>query len=251
MLVEPFKIGQYNKHYEGAYSDAAILWRRLGASDKVDNLQRLLGDRGVASVLEVGCGTGAVLAEIVRRGIGKQHVGIDVADPTAHTEPAAAELDLRAYDGARLPFADASYDLVVASHVVEHVPEPRTFLSELRRVARDLIFVEVPCEAGLLRSRATLQATLDTGHINSFTPESFLVLLQTSGAEVIDLQLFDHSKAVYRFGTNGLLASGRIAVRRAFLRGSPLLASRLFCYHCSALLRGSETFRPEQGTRGA
>jgi SAM-dependent methyltransferase len=237
MLIEPFDIRPLNRHYEGGYSETELRWRRLGAKDKANNLQRLLGTRSVGTVLEVGCGTGAVLAEVARRGIGTEHVGIDLADPTRHTDPAAVGLDLRRYDGFRLPFPDASFDMVFASHVVEHVPNPRSFLAELKRVSSKLVFVEVPCEIGLPRNRRTFQAALNTGHINAFTPEHFLVLLQTSGFDVIDLQLFDHSWEVHAFDANRLLARLKMTVRRALLRLSPLLASRLFCYHCAALLR--------------
>lgn len=42
---------------------------------------------------------------------------------------------IRAGVGA-LPFADASFDLVIAAHVFEHLPEPVAALGEMRRVLR-------------------------------------------------------------------------------------------------------------------
>jgi len=49
-------------------------------------------------------------------------------------------------DGTRLPFPDGSFDAVVSSDVLEHVAPPRrtAFLSELRRVSRDLVVVAAP-----------------------------------------------------------------------------------------------------------
>lgn len=237
MLVRPFETQALNRHYEGTYSASELDWRRLGAIDKATNLERLLAGRQVGTVLEVGCGTGSVLAEVARRKIGTHHVGVDVADPTAHVDPGAERLDLRAYDGTTLPFADRSFDLVVASHVVEHVPNPRGFIGELARVAGKLIYIEVPCEQRVRIPRAVIQAALNTGHINAYSPEYFLVLLQTSGLEVMDLQLFDHSLDVHRFNTSDLNGRTRMLLRRAMLRMNPILASRLFCYHCGALAR--------------
>ncbi len=46
--------------------------------------------------------------------------------------------------GDRLPFADDSVDFVLASHVVEHFPDPIAALLEWRRVARRVIVLVVP-----------------------------------------------------------------------------------------------------------
>lgn len=49
-------------------------------------------------------------------------------------------------DGMNLPFPDASFDVVVSSDVLEHIPPERRerFLGELRRVSRDLVIVAAP-----------------------------------------------------------------------------------------------------------
>ena len=55
----------------------------------------------------------------------------------------AAEVDVVA-PGDRLPFADDSVDFVLASHVIEHFPDPIAALEEWRRVARRVIVLVVP-----------------------------------------------------------------------------------------------------------
>jgi SAM-dependent methyltransferase len=235
MLIRPYALRPLNLHYEGSYSASAMEWRRVGAADKARNVERMVSGHSVASVLEVGCGTGAVLAEIARRGVGSRHAGIDWADPSQHADVEASSLDLRSYDGTTIPFEDGAFDLVFATHVVEHVQDPRTFLRELARVSRSLIYVEIPCEMTVRLRRAAVQSALDTGHINAYSPEHFLILLQTAGLDVVDLRLFDHSLDVHAFGTSRAAGRLRQAVRATALRFNPLLASRLFCYHCGAL----------------
>ena len=236
MHIRKFDISPHNVHYEGEYSAGELEWRRLGALDKIDNLQALLGTRKVSSVLEVGCGTGAVLAEAVRRGIGTSHVGIDMADPREHMDERAVDLDLRQYDGSRLPFDDNSFDLVFASHVVEHVPDPRGFLAELARVSRQLVYAEVPCEMNLRSGHRAMQGSLRIGHINGYTPEYFMMLLQTAGLNVIDMRVFDHSLGVHSFGRSAWKGRATQIIRKSLLKLHPSLAAKLFCYHCGALI---------------
>ena len=45
-----------------------------------------------------------------------------------------------------LPFADDSFDVVTCSHTLEHILEPGRAVAELKRVARRLLFVVVPCQ---------------------------------------------------------------------------------------------------------
>ena len=239
LQLPAFVVPRYNEHYEGAYDERALEWRRLGARDKAANLSSLLQGQAVGSVLEVGCGTGAVLAAVARAGIGQSHTGVDLADPDKHRDPAARQLNLSRFDGQRLPFEDGAFDLVYASHVIEHVPEPRALLAEMARVARRWVYVEVPCELHLRTNRRHLQQSLDIGHINAFTPESFRLLLETSELKVAHMGVFDHSLDVHAFQKGRLRAVPKLMLRRLLLGISPSLATRFFTFHVGALVTKS------------
>ena len=228
---------EYNLHYEGAYDERGLLWRRLGAIDKADNIAFLLAGDKVESVLEFGCGTGAVLSQVARIGVGSRHVGVDLADPALHRDANAATLDLRRIDAGSLPFEDRSFDLVYASHVIEHIPDPRAALAEIARVARKWVYVEVPCELHVRSNHADLQRTLDIGHINAYTPESLQLLLESCGLGIVRLGLFDHSLDVHSFGKGRLRGALKYGLRRSLLAAAPVLATRIFTYHCGALVK--------------
>jgi SAM-dependent methyltransferase len=235
MLVQPFNAPKFNQHYDGAYSDEEIEWRRICALDKVSNIQALLSAKKVESVLEIGCGTGAVLAELRKRGVGTSHKGIDLAEPGEHVDPAARDLSLLEYDGESIPFPNASFDFAYASHVVEHVLNPRGFIAEISRVASRLVYLEIPCELHARTKHSDMQNTLNIGHINSYSPESFSMLCQTAGLKIIDSQLFDHSFDVHAFRSSAAKAVLKMKIRRALLSAHPIFASRIFTYHFGVL----------------
>ncbi|HWE38639.1 MAG TPA: class I SAM-dependent methyltransferase [Isosphaeraceae bacterium] len=90
-------------------------------------------------VLEVGCGTGGFLVAARRAGL--EVVGADVA--TRWLVVARRRLADRGLsapivgaNAERLPWADASFDVVVADSVLEHLADPLAALREWRRVVR-------------------------------------------------------------------------------------------------------------------
>jgi SAM-dependent methyltransferase len=81
-------------------------------------------------VLDVGAGE-APWRELLTN---SEYVGVDVAS--------ACEFGMRPkagvvyYDGSVLPFADCSFDHVLCTEVIEHVPDPCAFVADLYRVLR-------------------------------------------------------------------------------------------------------------------
>jgi len=53
-----------------------------------------------------------------------------------HARPLQTQKELVFYDGVTFPFADKSFDYVICSHVLEHVPDVPRFLSEVFRVGK-------------------------------------------------------------------------------------------------------------------
>ncbi|NEU14048.1 methyltransferase domain-containing protein [Methylobacterium sp. BTF04] len=234
-----FSTPALNTYYDKAYDARECDWREVCAVDKADHIGALLGARRteVETVVEVGCGTGDVVARLSSLGIGRRLVGIDIVDPALNNARTrhAANVSFLQQTGARLPFDDESTDLVVASHVLEHVECERAFLAELARISRRYLYVEVPCELHLRTRARDLQDTLEIGHINAYTPESFALTLATSGLRIVDIACFDHSLAVHAFHGSRLSGVVKRAVRSGMLRLHAGLAPKLFTYHCGAL----------------
>lgn len=98
--------------------------------------------------LDVGCGTG--FFALLLAGLGHRATGVDAADEMlsrARAKAAAAGLaaDFSSADAEDLPFADASFDLVIERHVIWTLPNPARALAEWARVLRpggQLVLVE-------------------------------------------------------------------------------------------------------------
>lgn len=94
-------------------------------------------------LLDYGCGTAALLRLMARRGLRARLAGCDIAaGMLAEAErlwpPELPPPDLRPQEGAAAPFANASFDLVVISAVLHHVPlqERPAVYAELHRLTR-------------------------------------------------------------------------------------------------------------------
>jgi SAM-dependent methyltransferase len=94
-----------------------------------------------ATVLDVGAGTGLLLAQLARQRPDIAVIGVDispdmVAVARATLAPFRARATVHIGDVARLPLGDGSVDLVVSSLSAHHWAEPAAAVPELARVLR-------------------------------------------------------------------------------------------------------------------
>jgi ubiquinone/menaquinone biosynthesis C-methylase UbiE len=100
-----------------------------------------LGARG--RMLDIGTGPGHIPLLVCERIVDARVVGIDLArHMLAHAErhrkasPHATRVEFRIADAKGLEFPDASFDAVFSNTILHHIPDPRPFLAEARRVLR-------------------------------------------------------------------------------------------------------------------
>jgi SAM-dependent methyltransferase len=102
-------------------------------------LRRFLGSMPVegVAVLEVGCGPGGNLAELMRRQP-RRLVGCDIS-PKMVKLAQRTGVEIFALDGTGLPFADREFDLVYTVTVLQHNPEIDELIADMCRVSRQAV----------------------------------------------------------------------------------------------------------------
>jgi SAM-dependent methyltransferase len=223
--------------YDRAYREAGdrdARWRELGARGKADHVERLLRARP-ERLVEIGCGDGALVAELERRGAAESLAGFDVSEEAVRAARARGLDAVAAFDGRRLPVDDDAFDVAVLSHVLEHVDDPVALLREAARVA-PMVVVEVPLEASLSGRRAAKRERSEAiGHVQVLDRAAARALVAAAGLRIDDELLDPLPAAVQLFlaetPRERALARVKSAVRRGAFATSPALAARLFTVH--------------------
>ena len=214
------------RYTDGTHRSYHPSWHREDAAWKATQVADLLLRRGLTpdTVIDVGCGTGAVLAELgAFLPEASQLVGYDTAagaldHSLQEDEP---RLDLRCGP----PDPDDRHDLALCIDVLEHVEDYLGFLRSIRPLGRHTI-LHIPLDTSvqsIVRVAPLLEQRRRSGHLHYFTRETALAALHTAGFEVLD---FTYTRgALDRPPQSALSVAARIP-RRALFTVSPDLAAR-------------------------
>lgn len=157
-------------------------------------IEPLFRFRGLAvqRYMEVGCGYGFSL-DFAQRALGWTVRGLD---PSALAAQGRAALDLPIeldYLTAQSDFGAERCDLLLASEVIEHIPEPRHFLAPIRDralAANGVLALTTP-NADVIRpetSPASLMPVLSPGfHLILFSARSLAQLLRAEGFDHVEV----------------------------------------------------------------
>lgn len=133
---------------------------------------------GGGSVVDVGCGTGLLFSEVAAEA--QEVVGVDVSGKLLLQAKERARIfrnvQLVQADVDHLPFKNDHFSVVFAFTVLQNMPTPSETLSEIKRIAE--------CGASVVV----------TGLKKVFSLETFQVLLQDAGLQVVSLDEADALK---------------------------------------------------------
>ena len=183
-----------------------------------------------ARVLDLGCGDGALLAELMRsRGVTGYGLEIDT-DNVARCIAAGVNVIQADLDEGLQAFEDHSFDVVIMTQTIQDVRYPDRLLTEMVRVGGEGI-VTFPnvghwkCRWQLMNGRMPVTASLpdswfNTPNIHICTVRDFEALCAARSIEVIERTTVDarHRPGLaMRFAPNLL---GEVAIYRVKRRGT-------------------------------
>ena len=129
--------GRVRDEYDAAAGGYERRWRQYLEASTTATLERLDVSRG-GRLLDVGCGTGFLLARLLERHPTVQCAGVDLSPGMVAQarRRLPGSVTLAVADAERLPFATGSFDAVVSASSLHFWPSPARGLEELHRVLR-------------------------------------------------------------------------------------------------------------------
>jgi SAM-dependent methyltransferase len=143
--------------------------------------------------LDIGCSTAVLLSQLQNNGWSV--LGLDPSDKCIQISKQKLNVDvIKGFFSVELLKKESPFDLIVLSHVLEHLVNPNVVIDEIRELLSDdgLLYIEVP---NLMKPDET-KCYFGFEHVNFFTPVSLTNLIQQNGFFVDSLATFDNGKSV-------------------------------------------------------
>lgn len=135
------------------------------------------------TIVDVGCGAN-LLYDCAIADLGKQIVGVDFTKSFLDLAPPDPRIRLVQGDATLLPFPDATFDAVICSETLEHIPDDDRAAQELARVIRPggWLFLTVPNLWNASRiiemiRRFDYRVRLMPSHLREYSPGEVRLLL--------------------------------------------------------------------------
>jgi ubiquinone/menaquinone biosynthesis C-methylase UbiE len=230
----------YDDYYHN--NERTILKRELTALDTLNHIQSVCDISHSQKILDVGAGEGSLLECLSKLDYNYQLYGVEISTSgieTTNSKEIPKLVEVLQFDGYKIPYPDKYFDLAICIHVLEHVEHERLFIEELKRVANRVI-IEVPLEHTFRISRSIKAGKLH-GHINFYTVDTFLNIIETCSMKVINFQVLTFSQQFECFLYGKFRGWLKHNIRSIALYLLPRLAPSIMIYFCVVMCEDSST----------
>ncbi|GAA5138851.1 class I SAM-dependent methyltransferase [Pseudonocardia adelaidensis] len=151
VLYHDWEAGTYDEKWSISYDERCITYA-------ADRFRSVAGewDRPYERALELGSGTGFFLLNLMQAGVAARGSVTDLSPGMVqaalrNAEHLGLDVDGRVADAERIPYDDATFDLVVGHAVLHHIPDVELALREVLRVLKPggrFVFAGEPTRIG-------------------------------------------------------------------------------------------------------
>ena len=175
----------------GTYLDNNPSWHQEDSPWKATQIARIIRKNNIdpVTICEIGCGAGEILCCLSKEFDGKVvFSGYEISPQAFEVCRKKQNRNLRFHLQDLLDEKDATFDVLMAIDVFEHVEDYLGFLRKLRGKATYKIF-HIPLDLSVqtvLRASPIMRWRRSVGHIHYFTKETALAALADTGYDVVD-----------------------------------------------------------------
>ncbi|MDY0001701.1 MAG: class I SAM-dependent methyltransferase [Polyangia bacterium] len=177
-------------YHSGRKTRRSLKYRLARRTDEVRRAAALHLRRAPHTILDVGTADGLMLRSLGAAWPDSLRLGLDLSRDllVAGLDP---DVRLLLADAAALPVRSASVDLLVATAVIEHVPDPLGVLIQMRDALRPGGLVVLTTPDPFWEHLATLVGHLpDEQHFETLTLPRLATLCQSAGLTVVETRRF-------------------------------------------------------------
>lgn len=146
-------------------------------------------------ILDVGCGKAWVAKHFTAKKVAVCSMDISPLNTAKALQKFPSEYHWAVVaDAYQLPFKENTFDSIITSEVIEHVPDPQTFIASLLKVLKPdgTLIVTTPYKENIQHSLCIHcnQSTPHHAHLHSFDEDKLLSIAKKAGATSVDYVLF-------------------------------------------------------------
>jgi len=177
-------------YYVGRQNKRQLIYRLRRRTDEVEAAlsQYLIGQ--LRTIVDIGTADGLMLDELRRRLGSLVFLGMDLSFSLLGANPRSSTLKIQA-DALQIPIKNGSADAVIATAVIEHVPDPMLMLHECARLLRpDGLLVLTTPVPWVDRLADLTGIWKDAGHQETFNLRQLRAYAERCGFTVVKAKKF-------------------------------------------------------------
>ena len=185
LFNQKYETVQYGRDYDSSLGFSGVFQNY--AENLADMLVQRYSLRG-KTIVEIGCGRGDFLRMLCSKGA-KRGIGFDPSYPSELPSEISSAVSIKRENFPSYQHSRIDADLVCSRHVLEHIGDPRGFISTLReglRAQQTPVFFEVPNSLYTLRDGGIWDIIYE--HHSFFSSSSLARLFRECDFEPVEVQ---------------------------------------------------------------